>query len=264
MNLRPASWLDSLIACCCRRGWWRLAEGLSYRTKADNAVARIRWRSPSGNIFYLSPVNFIDRLLLGGDVHDPEVLDCLRELIKPGDVFWDIGANIGFISLEVAASSTDAKVYCFEPSPWISSQLLANATASGRSVNLFSVALSDSEGFLPLMAKFTRNVGQSGFNANPHTKYDGIVHVATVRGDTLIEQGLAEAPDVIKLDVEGHEASVLEGLRGQLSSRKLRAIVYENCDFFGDSQRVAGLLQGAGFNLKQLPGGKDNWVACRG
>lgn len=261
--MRPALWLDRAIAGCCRRGWWTLAEGLSYRGKADNAVARVKWRSPSGNLFYLSPANFIDRLLLGGEVHDPEVLDCLRRIIRPGDVFWDAGANIGFISLELAAACPSARFYCFEPSPWISSQLLANAHASNRPIELFSMALSDREGFFPLMAKFTRNVGQSGFNRNPHTKYDGVVHVATVRGDALIERGLAEAPDLLKLDVEGHEPAVLEGLGEHLKSPKLRAVLYENCSFFEGHQRVPALLKDAGFKLEMLPGGRDNWVASR-
>lgn len=103
---------------------------LTYYAKSDHTVARIKWKSKSGNTFYLSPNSFIDRLLLSSGTHDPEVIDCLREVMQPRDVFWDIGANIGFVALEVARACPDARIFCFEPSPWISSQLLANAVAN--------------------------------------------------------------------------------------------------------------------------------------
>lgn len=263
MTLRPTCLVDFLVRLFCRCGWWRAAESISYRCKADDLVARIRWRSHSGNIFYLPPFNFIDRLLLSGEDHDPEVLDCLVNLVRDGDVVWDIGANIGFISLELAAARPGVQVCCFEPSPWISNQLLANARASSMPIQLFSMALSNREEILPIMAKFSRNVGQSGFNPNPYTKYDGTVHVATARGDDLIAKGIAPAPDIIKLDVEGHEKEALEGLRQQIFSGRLRAIVYENCEFFEGSRHVPVLLREAGFVLRQLQGNRDNWVATR-
>ena len=191
MNIRPASLIDKLIKLCCVRGWWSLAEGISYQFKSDHLVARVFWKSMRGNTYFLSPVNYIDRLLLGGTVHDPEVLEFLQEFVKADDVVWDIGANIGYITLEVAAVCPEAKYYCFEPSPLNLNQLLANASASGQTINAFSLALSDRDGCLPLMVKFTGNVGQTGFTQNPYTTYDQLVHVGTVRGDTLVEMGLA-------------------------------------------------------------------------
>lgn len=261
--MRPAALTDWLVSFCCRRGWWQLAMGLTYHGKADHAVARIKWHSESGNTFYLSPNSFIDRLLLSSGTHDPEVIDCLREVMQPGDVFWDIGANIGFVTLEVARACPDAEFFCFEPSPWISSQLLANARASGRKLTLFSIALSNRAGLASLNTKFSGNVGQTGLKPNQLTKYDDIIQVATARGDELVESGLALKPNVIKLDVEGHEREVLEGLSQQLSSNELRVIVYENCDIFEESHIVADILINAGFELRKLPGGKDNWLALR-
>lgn len=262
-HIRPASFVDHLIGFFCRRGWWALVEGISYHLKSDHLVARVAWKSLRGNTYFLSPVNYIDRLLLSETAHDPEVIDFLEGFVKPDDVVWDIGANIGYIALEVAASCPQAKYYCFEPSPLNLSQLLANASASGRAVNAFSLALSDRDGCLPLMVKFSGNVGQTGFVQNQHTTYDGVVHVGTVRGDTLVELGLAKPPTVIKLDVEGHESEVLAGLASQLASGRVRAVVYESCDLFSGSRRVPALLQEAGFILRKLPGNQDNWAAVR-
>lgn len=125
------------------------------------------------------------------------------------------------------------------------------------------MALSNREGLALLNSKFSGNVGQTGLKPNARTKYDDVIQVATARGDDLVELGLAPEPNVVKLDVEGHEREVLEGMPQQLSSNKLRAIVYENCDIFKESGIVSVILKDAGFELRKLPGDKENWLASR-
>jgi Methyltransferase FkbM domain len=56
-------------------------------------------------------------------------------------------------------------------------------------------------------------------------------------GDSLIRNGEAEAPDVIKIDVEGHEIAVLDGLRDHISKARNLAVV---CEFNPPAMKKAG------------------------
>lgn len=258
------SFFDILVRLCARRGWWRAAEGVSYHTKGDHLVARIKWRSPKGNSYYLSPVSYIDRLLLSETLHDAEVIDFLRQFVNPTDVVWDVGANIGFISLETAAICPEALYYCFEPSPMTASQLVCNAIANQLHMHIFTVALSDRDQCHPLFVKAMGNAGQTCLNPTSLTTYDCVVNVATMRADTLINQGLARPPTILKIDTEGHEARVLDGLGEHLLSDCLRCVVFEKCpEIVSGADNIFQKLVGLGFKIRELPGSRGNWAAER-
>ena len=87
------------------------------------------------------------------------------------------------------------------------------------------------------------------------------VRVTARRGDRLIEEKAALAPDLIKLDVEGFEHEVLAGLRGALTARREILIVFEH-----EPYRLAGrgagapavtLLHGLGFSVFGLARARD-------
>lgn len=262
-KFRPTKFVDLIISWCFQRKHFRLAEAFSYYLKGDHLTARISLKDSGNNTLYLSPLSYIDRLLLGKVAHDPEVRECLLGLYQKDDVFWDVGANIGSISLALHDAFPEADIYCFEPSPWISQQLLAHSATNYCGFKIFSLALSDREAVLPLLVKLTGNLGQSGFSVNSRTSYDDTVHVAAVTGDSLVANGLAKPPTILKLDVEGHELNVLKGLSSQISSGNIRAIIYENCEIFSKAEDLQYFLEKRGFSLKRLGTNSDNWLAIR-
>lgn len=264
MTVRLCSFFDNLVQRCARRGWWSLAEAISYHTKADHIAARIRWKSPTGNIYFLSPTSYIDRLLMSGMSHDAEVVEFLSALVRPSDVVWDVGANVGYISLETSAACPGARYYCFEPSPMTAQQLLCNAIASRRNLYLYAMALSDHDRCHQLFLKVTGNAGQTSLDPTPITSYDREITVATVRASTLIDQGLARPPTVLKLDTEGHEERVLEGLGNKIIAEHVRCVVFERISSRAASADAVLLrLRELGFELRELPGGRGNWAAVR-
>ncbi len=135
-------------------------------------------------------------------------------LVRMGSpVVLDIGANIGNHAL---AFSHHAKaVYAFEPIPEIFQLLKENITQNGLDhVHALNRALSDDTGDATIYINRAGNLGSSSlYQRNNQSESQTI---RRQRGDdALAELGL-DTVDFIKLDVEGHELNVIQGLEGTL------------------------------------------------
>ncbi len=148
-------------------------------------------------------------------------------MLEADGVLYDAGANIGYVSIEVAALRADAgiQVYAFEPQ----SQLAENITKAVKLNNLsnlqvFPIALGDSTGTLE-------------FSEKPHSIHGAIANrtcpgttvVPAYRLDEVVAEYKMRPPDVIKIDVEGFEHAVLTGAT-KLISRFQPTIVFELSD----------------------------------
>lgn len=141
-------------------------------------------------------------------VGEREVISHLLSELDEDSVFWDIGANIGTHCCVCASKAS--KVVAFEPNPETRSRLEDNAELAAGQINVRSEALSAESGEGKLSRK-------GGFAEGTH-KMDssGEVEIMTARGDDLLEE-LPE-PDVVKLDIEGHEIKALQGMSRVLSN----------------------------------------------
>lgn len=144
----------------------------------------------------------------------------VRQTLKSGDTFVDIGANEGMIALVASrAVGSSGKVIAFEPNPSargiFERTICRNAI---RNIDLRAAGLSNEAGELPLFipdinsgeATFTRLRGAPGRS----------VVCLLLLGDAALKD---EAPSLIKIDVEGFEARVLRGLEQTL--RRLRPVL---------------------------------------
>lgn len=211
--------------------------------------------------FRCRPTDLIEfRLsMLGG--HDREVAACLGGLLeaRPDAVVWDVGANVGAIALPLARRFPKATFYAFEPSRIVAARLLANlalnADLAGR-VRVVPVALSNRDG----VASFRH--AHDPYNLGTGTLMDGAdatESVETARGDTLIDTGRCPAPDILKIDVEGYEGEVVEGLFASLERRRDMALLFEHCVYrFVDRglplNTVTRLLAERGYRLCAVTG----------
>lgn len=146
--------------------------------------------------------------------YDLILCDFLRRNLAVGDVFLDVGANVGYISA-VAASRVgpSGAVHGFEPLPECFERLRVLAQLNPEHNFVFkNVALGDRDGVLPI---HYNPVGDSR-NATlvPKEKAEATVEVPVVRLDQYIEANIErpERVSVIKIDVEGFEFPVLRGL----------------------------------------------------
>lgn len=147
--------------------------------------------------------------------------------VRPGDCVWDIGANVGLYSeLFAAAVGPTGRVISFEPSPdcvaIIEERRRWNASA-GTPWDVIAGALGDEDGdaWLSVAAGSTAPSNHLANGAGAAT-----VRVQTYRADSLVAAGYC-APAVVKIDVEGFEGEVLDGMTSVLDIPSLRAICVE-------------------------------------
>lgn len=175
----------------------------------------------------------------------------LSECIRAGDTVWDIGANVGYYTLlfadRVGASGC---VIAFEPSP-VNFRRLADACGTRGNVRLKRCGLGNISGHLPFQQ------GEDSLGATSRVLVDAVDRelVEIKVGDELIASGV-QRPNVIKMDVEGFEGEVLEGLGNCLRVPTLRALGIEV--HFGIlrerglghmPQRIETILKTSGFNI---------------
>ena len=164
---------------------------------------------------------------------EPDVESAFVSLISPGVVVYDIGANIGWFSL--LAARRGARVIAFEPSPANASQVEANAHANRLSnIQVVRAAVSDHNGW----ARFSPDDSLQGV-----LRDDGSLLVPVITLDSWVAAGWLPAPDVVKIDVEGSELQVLDGMKAIMGGARPRLVL----ELHDTGPQVAAALDGAGY-----------------
>jgi FkbM family methyltransferase len=147
---------------------------------------------------------------------EPGLVRAFKETVQPGMVVVDVGANVGMYTLlATRIVGTSGKVLSFEPAPRVRTVLRGNVQVNGflesNIVELRSEALSDRRG----TADFTVYPGDSGHSTLFGGPADGErIQVATETLDNAL--ALLARVDVVKIDAEGAEPFILDGMRGTL------------------------------------------------
>lgn len=147
---------------------------------------------------------------------EPEMVVLFKSLIKPQDTVLDIGANIGCTSILFGALA--GKVFSFEPSPSTFTYLVKNTQrAQFKHVQPVNVGLGKEPGTFELT--FAKSDRSGGFVSDQMRASDGheVEKITIMRGDDFIIENKVSKVDFIKIDVEGFESSVIEGLSGTIS-----------------------------------------------
>lgn len=151
--------------------------------------------------------------------------DLLSEL-RPDDVLYDVGAFTGLYTCFAVNALADENVVAFEPNPSNLERLRRNAAYNG-SPRISEMVLSDASGTVefdnPTRAR--ENWGARGSIA-PDAG-DESIRVEAHTGDELVERGELPAPTVVKIDVEGAELLVIEGLADALANDRCRLVYCE-------------------------------------
>ncbi|MEM7684544.1 MAG: FkbM family methyltransferase [Pseudomonadota bacterium] len=174
--------------------------------------------------------------------------------IRPGDHLWDIGANHGLYTLKfVELTGPKGSIDCFEPSAK-NLAILRPAIQPHPNIKLHEVGLSDQSGTV----SFVQDNSASGVG-NRITATDGESsdsEITVVRAEEVIDATPDSVPDVIKIDVEGHELHVLRGFGDCLKDTKIRCIgvevhfsLLEAQGLSGAANQIESLLKAAGFKV---------------
>jgi FkbM family methyltransferase len=180
-----------------------------------------------------------------------------RELlgaINAGDVVWDVGANIGHYAAQFADRGA-ANVVCFEPAPDAVAKLqhrFSESTGLNKRIRVVPVALGSQRATAAFAAEGASPNNQIVAAANG----DATVEIQVYSGDgAQAELGLPP-PNVIKIDVEGFELEVIQGMPGVLSSKALRSVFVEvhfsllhNRGLDDAPARILKILRSRGFGV---------------
>ena len=181
----------------------------------------IEVRTKFGARLLVNTADVIGRCICFFGVWEPSVSDYIAGALKPGDIFIDVGANIGYYTVLAAKRVGDTgRVYAIEASPTISRTLARNVAANTLSnVVLENVAVVAEAGPIPIYLHDTSNVGHSTVIASVAGQEHRLE--ATVEGLPLVDIVPADAlrqARLVKIDVEGAEWLVLQGLKGALGT----------------------------------------------
>lgn len=147
---------------------------------------------------------------LGSYEFDKQALFC--DLVKPGAVVYDVGANAGFYTmLGSVLSGPTGRVVAFEPSPrnlgFLREHVRLNALSN---VNILDIAVAEQPGTARFRSSPKATTGSLA--------EEGDLEVRTSSLDALVQSHVIPPPDVIKMDIEGGELAALRGARKVLAA----------------------------------------------
>lgn len=189
------------------------------------------------------------------DTIDFMLVHTVNAFIKPGDMVWDVGGNLGFFAFPAAVRSKGGRVAVFEPDLFLCHLLRKSAEANpDLGIDIFPLAVSNCDG----VAQF--NISERARSTNYLAEASGssqtggvrrTLYVPTVRLDTFSKH--YPAPDFVKIDVEGAENLVIEGMVHLLQEKKpaiLCEVTDKNFDYVCKTLSDFGYLL---FDANQLP-----------
>lgn len=145
-----------------------------------------------------------------------EEQELLAKLLKPGDTFYDIGANVGFYST-IAARLVGPRghVYAFEPFPPSAERILSNARLNGfTNVTVIQAAVTAQPGRVRLSIQKPRQTQQYRVRSDAAGHY---VEVPAISVDLYVSRHQIRGPSLVMIDVEGEEIGALRGMLATIS-----------------------------------------------
>lgn len=191
-------------------------------------------------------------------IKEQGTMEWIESEVRPDDVFLDIGANIGIYTIASALRIGPAgKVYAFEPHKVNAVSLLRNVQANGLGsrVEVFSCALSDSEGMLDFnyaSLSSASTASQLGHRRIPGSSQEfapvASEKVYSTSVDNLISRRSLRPPTLVKIDVDGNEIAILRGMKGLLADgQRPRAVQVELN--VGEQANITSLMEASGYRL---------------
>jgi FkbM family methyltransferase len=224
------------------------------RKKESKSYEGITWLKHEYLALYFSSKSYIEWKILSEGNYEPSTGDIIRMSLKPGDTALDVGANIGVHTLRMAQSvGANGKVLACEPLPHLQTKLKNNVLLNRYEdiVEIIPKALSDYNGKTKIKAEV------SSFNQGTgRMDTDGDIETEVIQGDDLLNQKDIEQLALIKIDVEGFEMKVIEGLKESIGKYKPRIIVEYDAEYWkmcnSSWQDLSKILKKIGYTFYRI------------
>ena len=229
--------LEALAVLARRWPGSRFVASAAHRFGALATVRR--GRISTGSTLYLNLKEWQQRRLFFYGEIEPETTAFLRRTLKPGDAFFDVGANAGYFAF--LAADLGARSYAFEPAPR-PYELLARSASEDDRVEAEAIACGDREG--ELLLYISPDPHNSGMSSLVKPELGRAITVKVTRLDAM-----RVMPAVVKIDVEGAELSVVRGAQRLLNDHR-PIVVVETSDSVVDE--LVSLMAAHGYSAHSL------------
>jgi FkbM family methyltransferase len=222
-------------------------------SRLERGILRVPQGRGQGLILDMSyiPISHAHAGALASGNLESSVQEALVRHLGPGDVVYDIGANLGFFSLVAARLvGPEGRVLAFEPAPENAEAIRRNAELNLISqVMVIPRAVSSRAGTARLQIVDDQSWSRlEEFGRHPDT--ERVLEVETVTIDELVGSGELPPPALVKIDVEGAEVAVLEGMRTTIEAH--RPVIV--CELHDTNAEVAAALAGHDYRVVNLEG----------
>jgi FkbM family methyltransferase len=192
-------------------------------------------------------------------IKEPGTIEWIKKSLRPGDVFYDIGSNIGIYTIFAANFVGEhGKVYSFEPQSVNFSRLLDNIDVNHFSDRIIpcNFALHEEKGYFDFMYSAHESGSAhhqliQGNKKNENTDDSKMVelkYATTV--DDLIESRKIRPPQHVKIDVDGNEMSILRGMSQLLRSENKPKSVQVELDK-DDKEEIMNFMKSINYFCKE-------------
>ncbi|MHA5051951.1 FkbM family methyltransferase [Streptomyces sp. SD15] len=156
--------------------------------------------------------------------YEPGSLSTWARLAAKSRTIADVGAHVGYFSLIAALANPAAKVHAFEPVDQVHARLAVNLrTNNAQNVKRYQAGMSSEPGWADISVRFSGNLLSTGSSLEHVPEGAEMKRIQLL---TLDEVFSDKKLDLIKIDVEGHEMSVLQGAR-QVLKRDRPTVILE-------------------------------------
>jgi FkbM family methyltransferase len=188
--------------------------------------------------------------------YEPELQAALRQFLRPGATVYDVGANIGYISLMMAHNvGPQGRVFAFEALPVNVDRIQKNITLNKLSnVSIISAAVLDKTAPVSFYVDDSVGMGKAAGSAGRRAEhYQAEISVPGLSLDEFVYQQGNPVPSAVKMDIEGGEVLALPGMRRILQEHHPLLLL----ELHGpESEKAAwDILTGAGYTLRAMQSG---------
>jgi FkbM family methyltransferase len=202
------------------RGGWRVVKFAAQRAP-NLQIMKTKIASLSIPIFLdLRDPSCIQYYLTGDAGGNRKIRKVLPQVIRAGDVYFDIGANYGIVAAAVLPMIGDhGRMVLAEANPSVA-QNLGLTFHNIKNVTVCASAISETEGEV----KFYVSESSACSTLSDNWDYEKVLVPSTQIDSLIMRHGV---PDILKVDVEGAEATVLRSARSLLGSASCPIIFFE-------------------------------------
>lgn len=182
-------------------------------------------------------------------MHEPFGTAILRHILTDGMTVAELGANIGYYTMQECSARKLKRVAAIEPNPRSFEILRQNAELNGcGNVSLHNIAISDCDGTLPFYISKHSNI----CSITPRTDYARIIDVPVQTFDSFVLREQIGKIDMIRMDIEGHEICALRGMQETLRRDKPWICMEYHATLISESDReyFVSVLESLGYALK--------------